>query len=109
MYRSIDATEPAGARTAVTVRLAGEVDTRDLLRLAALDSAPAPTGPTVVAEVDGRLVAALPIDGGVPIADPFRRTAVVVQMLELHAAGLRAGRERRSGTGRRIGRAAPAR
>ncbi len=112
MYGPINTTAPTGSRADVTVRLAGAPDTADLLRLAALDSAPAPTGPMVVAEVDGELVAALSIDGGVAIADPFRRTAAVVQMLELHAGQLRGSRESVSGTGRRarrIFRAAPAR
>ena len=43
--------------------------------LAELDSAVAPTGPALVAEIDGRLRAALPLDGGEPIADPFHRGA----------------------------------
>ncbi len=111
MHSPINTSDPTESRTEVTVRLAGERDTGDLLRLAALDSAPAPTGPTVVAEVGGELVAAVPIDRGAAIADPFRRTAAVVQMLELHAEGLRASRECVSGAGRRgrrIARAAPA-
>ena len=74
----------------VTVRLAIEADARALRRLAALDSSPPPAGPTVVAEVDGELVAAVPVDGGPAIADPFLRTAALIQMLELRASQLRA-------------------
>src|SRR5581483_12038246 len=59
--------------TRVTLRYAGAADAPRLARLAALDSAVAPRGPALVAEVDGQLRAALPLDGGRPIADPFNR------------------------------------
>jgi len=88
MYGSTNKIIPTAQ--SVTVRLAGESDARDLLQLAALDSAPVPTGPTLLAEVDRALVAALPIDGSAAIADPFHRTAALVQMLELRAGQLRA-------------------
>ena len=39
------------------------------------------------------MVAALPIDGSSAIADPFRRTAALVQMLELRAGQLRNGKQ----------------
>ncbi len=74
----------------VTVRLARSSDTRQLFSLAALDSASVPEGELVVAESDGRIVAALPLNGGPAIADPFHRTAALVQMLELRARQLRA-------------------
>lgn len=77
----------------ITVRLADYSDSRALLRLAALDSAQVPDGALVVAESDGELVAALPVDGGRALADPFYRTAALVQMLELRAVQLREGRE----------------
>ena len=73
----------------VTVRLAEKGDARELVRLAALDSAQVPSGPALRAEVDGRAVAALPLLGGSAIADPFRRTAAMVAMLELRALQLR--------------------
>jgi hypothetical protein len=72
----------------LTVRLATSEDARDLRRLAQLDSGPAPTGPTLVAEVDGVLAAALPLDGGRPVADPFLPTAEVLRMLKIRAAQL---------------------
>ncbi len=75
----------------VTVRLAGRSDTGQLFSLAALDSARSPQGDTVVAESEGKIVAALPLAGGPAIADPFHRTAALVQMLELRAQQLRAG------------------
>ena len=58
----------------ITVRLADHTDSRALLALAALDSAQVPAGALVVAESDGELVAAVPVDGGRAIADPFRGT-----------------------------------
>jgi hypothetical protein len=73
----------------ITVRLADHTDARALLTLAALDSAQVPAGDLVVAESDGELVAALPVDGGRPIADPFRGTALIVEMLGLRAAQIR--------------------
>jgi hypothetical protein len=73
---------------AVTVRVATAQDARALDRLAQLDSARPPAGPTLVAEVDAELVAAVPILGGRPVADPFRPTAQLVTLLELRAAHL---------------------
>lgn len=81
----------------VTVRAADEGDTQTLMRLAALDSAPLPEGPALVAELDGHAVAALPLDGGRAVADPFRRTSALIELLELHAAQLRDGRAERYG------------
>ena len=75
----------------VKIRDAEPADGAALMRLAALDSAPAPTGRVILAEVEEELRAALPLDGGPPIADPFRRTAELVALLELRAAQLRRG------------------
>jgi hypothetical protein len=58
-------------------------------RLAQLDSARRPSGRVVVAAVGGDPVAALPLDGGPPIADPFQPTAALVSLLELHVAQMR--------------------
>ena len=66
----------------LTIRLAGSADAAALGRLAQLDSAPAPKSvPVLVAEVGAELRAALPLDGGPAIADPFRRTAELVAIL----------------------------
>ncbi|MBV9424013.1 MAG: hypothetical protein JOZ98_13950 [Solirubrobacterales bacterium] len=53
-----------------------------------LDSARVPHGPSLVAEVDGRLRAALPLDGGPPIADPYHRGPELVELLRLRASQL---------------------
>jgi hypothetical protein len=75
--------------TDVTVRQARPTDARQLAELAVLDSAALPQGDLVVAQIGDRIVAALPLDGGRPIADPFHRTAALVQVLELRARQLR--------------------
>jgi hypothetical protein len=72
----------------VWVRLAGPADVPALLDLAELESRHAPVGPVLVAEVGGRVLAALPLADGEPLADPFRRTADLVEMLRLRAAQL---------------------
>ena len=59
-----------------------------LARLARLDSAPRPRGDMLVAEVDDKIVAAVPFDGGRAIADPFRPTADVVELLRARAERL---------------------
>ena len=70
------------AAETLTIRLAVPADGPALGRLAQLDSAPAPQPvPMLVAEVGGELCAALPLDGGRAIADPFRPTAELVAIL----------------------------
>ena len=67
----------------VTVRRSTSGDAGALARLATLDSATPPRGPALIAEADSRLVAALPIGSGRPIADPFEPTSELVALLEL--------------------------
>jgi hypothetical protein len=74
-----------GDNERVTVRALRAGDVEPLRVLAALDSRHIPSGPVLVAEQGGELVAALPLDGGRAFADPFRRTADVVALLELRA------------------------
>jgi len=83
----------------VTIRLAGERDALALGRLAQLDSGLYPGGPALVAEIGGRAVAALPLDGSPPFADPFVRTAQLTAMLELRARQLSAAAGRGSPAG----------
>lgn len=66
----------------LTIRMAVPADAPALRQLAELDSAPPPEpGPMLVAEVGGELHAALSLDGGPAIANPFQRTAELVAML----------------------------
>ena len=81
---------------AVTVRFATAGDARALERLAALDSGSVPQGAALVAEVEGELLAALPLGDGRALADPLRPTAELVRLLELRAAQLRGTGRRRS-------------
>jgi hypothetical protein len=83
----------------VSLRLAACTDLEALERLAALDSRPLPPGPHLVAERDGRIDAALSLATHEFIADPFRRTAELCELLRCHAGGMRAGEER---TARRL-------
>ena len=73
----------------VTIRHAHPADLRALERLAALDSRRLPSGELFVAEVGDQLVAAVSIDTGAVIADPFEHTAAVVDLLRLHAEAVR--------------------
>jgi hypothetical protein len=60
-------------------------DDEDLIRLAALNEAPAPSGPHVVASVDGEVIAARALESERMLTDPFRRTAHLPRLLALHA------------------------
>jgi hypothetical protein len=62
-----------------------------LERLASLEGRPLQDGSFVVAEVGGRLVAAAPLDGGFPLADPFAPTAHLLPLLRLRARQIDAG------------------
>jgi hypothetical protein len=73
----------------VTIRHAHPADLQALERLAALDSRRLPSGELFVAEVGDRIVAAVSIDTGAVIADPFEPTAAVVDLLRLHASAVR--------------------
>src|SRR4051794_4264736 len=88
------------------VRLDGEVvlrgaratDRMSRAALATLDGALPPVGPALVAQVRGAIVAVLPLDGGRPFADPFRRTDDLIALLEERARQID---DARSATARR--------
>jgi hypothetical protein len=69
----------------LTIRHATNADEAALRRLAALDSSRVPSGELLVAELDGQLVAALSVDTGAAIADPFEHTAAIVDSLRAHS------------------------
>jgi hypothetical protein len=75
--------------TEIELRLCRVGDDPALDQLAELAERPLPFGRLVVAVVDGRIVAALPIAGGHTLTDPFVRTAHLRPLLELRAAQLR--------------------
>ena len=73
----------------VTLRLAVPADADALDHLAQLDSRRAPRGAVIVAEVGGELWAAVSIDDGHAIADPFRPTGELVALLVERSRQLR--------------------
>lgn len=73
----------------VTLRLAAGRDDAALERLAQLDSRPLHPGPHLVAERDGRIEAASSLATGEMVADPFRRTAELCELLRCHAGEVR--------------------
>jgi hypothetical protein len=77
-------------RGELKLRDASDDDAADLLRLARLDSqARPPAGKIIVAVDRGVLVAAMSVESGTTIADPFRATAPIVTMLRLRAEQVR--------------------
>jgi hypothetical protein len=82
----------------IQIRHARPDDEPTLLRLAALDSAPAPrTDDVLLALVDGEILAALDLTSARAIADPFRPTADLVELLRTRAQllGVRGSTDRR--------------
>jgi hypothetical protein len=79
----------------IKIRLTGPEDARALRRLAALDSAPVPSGWMLLAEVGDEPWAAVEVRTGAAIADPFRPTADLVELLRMRAARLRGDEQRR--------------
>ena len=72
----------------IVIRLATTADSRTLSDLADLDSRSPLAGPAMLAEIDGRVRAALDLADGSVAADPFVRTAEVIEMLRLRARRL---------------------
>src|SRR4051794_38614335 len=73
--------EGISATPDVTISYARPDDALDLLDLAYLDSSRAPHGIVLVAEVGGRLWAALSLDDGHAVADPFRPSGELALLL----------------------------
>jgi hypothetical protein len=67
--------------TPPTIRTAGSRDVEALRRLAQLESARPLTGQILLAELDGAPIAAVSLETGAAIADPFRHTAQAVELL----------------------------
>ena len=81
---------------ALTIRRADVADFDALARLAALDSSSPPGGEYLIAEVGDELWAAVDVDTGSAIADPFRPSADLVDLLRLRVEHMR-----RQSTGQR--------
>jgi hypothetical protein len=77
---------PMNATANITVRPAAASDYPTIWQVAALDDSSVPGGPLLVAELEGELVAALSLESGHAIADPFQRTIEAVDLLRLRAS-----------------------
>ena len=69
----------------ITITHATEANSQELWRLAALDDRRAPKAPALLAYVGGELRAAVSIVDGRAVADPFHRTAEIVEILKFQA------------------------
>ncbi len=69
----------------ITIRQATSDDVAAVRHLAALDESEAPRGDALLAFVDGELVAARSMRDQAAVADPFRRTRHVLELLELQS------------------------
>lgn len=83
------------ARPAAAVRLAHPDEVGTLRRLAQVDDAPELAGEVLVATIDEDVVAALSLDDGRVVANPFVLTSDAVELLRRSAAALTGRRRRR--------------
>lgn len=85
----------------INIRFSTDSDRASLGELAELDGHAAPQGEAVIAEVNGRIVAAVGVADGVAVADPFVLTSDTLDLLRLRAEQ---ERERTLGRGPLLGR-----
>ena len=69
----------------ITIRAARDEDMREIARVAGRDTGELPAGPVLVAKVGSDVRAAISLSDGNVVADPFYRTAELVQMLKIRA------------------------
>ncbi len=79
----------------LTLRICGPADGPAVLAVAERDSAPAPAGRVLAAEIDGELIAAIAIASGRVVADPFVPTADAIELLRRRADQIRRAERRR--------------
>jgi hypothetical protein len=86
--------DPDGIATlepeAITIRPLREQDVAAVERLAELEERRVPAGKLLLADVEGTIEAAVSIESGEAIANPFAPSAAIVSLLELRADQLRA-------------------
>lgn len=95
-HRAVGARSSEGLLPAVALRLAHDDDDHLVRRLAALDDAPTPEGPVLLALVNGDAVAAMSLLDGRVVANPFVPTTDAVALLRLRADHLAGPEPRRS-------------
>jgi hypothetical protein len=77
----------------ILIRYSREADQFALERLAALDSRALPKGPFLLAEIDGELAAAAPLDlSAEPLSDPFLPTANLRDLVKVRVRHVRRNR-----------------
>ena len=92
--------------TALTIRHATAADAFALRRLATIDSAAPPTGEVLLAEMGNELWAAVSVESGSAIADPFRPSGDLVELLRFRAERARPEHAHRGALARLLPRAA---
>jgi hypothetical protein len=86
---SFNAPRAPGSAAGVTLRLATGQDDEAIARLADLYDRPVPSGPLLLADVDGELQAALTLTGDQELMEPYLPTAALVELLALRVKHLR--------------------
>jgi hypothetical protein len=81
--------------TQITIRPARPVDAWALTRLAGLDDAKPLTGEVLLAEADGKPVAAVEVATQRTVADPFEHSGAAAAVLRMRAGQLAAPRAER--------------
>jgi hypothetical protein len=81
--------------SSITIRPAGPSDADAIARLSELDSQRAPTGDVLIAFRDDEPVAAISVDSGQIVADPFRPTISIVELLRTTATRASSARPQR--------------
>ena len=87
--RPSDPPAPESYFEGLTLRLATHADRPALARLAELEQAEHPAEPVLLGVVTERPIAALSLCDGRVIADPFSRTAELIELMRLRARQLR--------------------
>jgi len=82
---SFEQSEAASSPKAVAIRLAEADDARVLKNLAELDEESELSGQTLLALMDGEVVAAMSLDDGRVVSNPFVATSDAVSLLKLRA------------------------
>jgi hypothetical protein len=87
-FQGKDRQKEADMNREITIRPSTKADLPEIAQLAALDSRHSPAGDALLAFVDHELRAAVDLDSGDAVADPFHHTADLVELLRLRANGL---------------------
>ena len=92
-----DGRAPHGSGRKLTIRYATPDDAGDLERLAQLDSDRPPRGVVLLADVGGEVWAAVSLDDGHLVADPFRPSGELAFLLAQRARTIRRAERGRMG------------